>query len=484
MTRALMFQGTGSDVGKSLIVAGLCRAFTLRGLAVRPFKPQNMSNNAAVTPDGGEIGRAQALQARACRTEPSVHMNPILLKPQSDIGAQVVVQGRVAGNAKAREYQDWKPKLMAAVLESFAHMKAGADLVLIEGAGSPAEVNLRQGDIANMGFARAADIPVVLIGDIDRGGVIAQIVGTKMVIDPADAALIRGFLVNKFRGDSALFEEGTRIIERHTNWPGLGLIPFLPAAAQLPAEDAVALELDGAERGEGVIIAAPILSRVANFDEFDPLRLEPQVRLVMVRPGEPIPAEAELIILPGSKATIADLAFLRAQGWDIDIKAHLRRGGRVLGVCGGYQMLGHKLADPDGTEGPAGEVAGLGLLDVSTILSGEKILTSASGVCVDNDAPFHGYEMHIGRTSGPDCAKPLLRFADGRPDGAISRDGRVMGAYVHGLFGDDAQRAAWLARLGARSQLAYEDQIERTLDELAAHLAAHVDLDLLLSLAR
>jgi adenosylcobyric acid synthase len=373
--RALMFQGTGSDVGKSLIVAGLCRAFTLRGLEVRPFKPQNMSNNAAVTADGGEIGRAQALQARACGVAPSAHMNPILLKPQSEFGAQVIVQGRVAGNAKAREYQTWKPKLMAAALESFARMRDEADLVLVEGAGSPAEVNLRLGDIANMGFARASNLPVVLIGDIDRGGIIAQIVGTKAVIDADDAQLVRGFLVNKFRGDASLFEDGMRIIERHTGWPPLGLIPFFAAAAHLPAEDSVALERQSPIGGEGVTIAVPILSRIANFDEFDPLKLEPRVRLVMVRPGEPIPSEAQLIIVPGSKATIADLAFLRAQGWDIDISAHRRRGGRVLGVCGGYQMLGEKLSDPEGVEGPAGEIDGLGLLDVSTILSGEKILT-------------------------------------------------------------------------------------------------------------
>jgi adenosylcobyric acid synthase len=484
MALALMFQGAGSDVGKSLIVAGLCRAFTLRGMAVRPFKPQNMSNNAAVAADGGEIGRAQALQARACRVAPSMHMNPVLLKPQSDIGAQVVVQGRVIGNAPAREYQSWKPKLMAAVLDSFAHVKAQADLVLVEGAGSPAEINLRRGDIANMGFARASDTPVVLIGDIDRGGVIAQIVGTKAVLDPEDAAMIRGFLVNKFRGDATLFEEGMRIIARRTDWPSLGLIPFFPAASRLPPEDAVALERGVQRGGDGVVIAVPVLSRIANFDDFDPLKLEPGVRLVMVPPGEPIPAEAALVILPGSKATIADLAFLRAQGWGIDIKAHWRRGGRVLGICGGYQMLGQRLADPEGTEGAPGEVAGLGLLDVSTMLSGEKILTAAHGVCLDNGAPFAGYEMHIGRTSGPGCANPLLRFADGRVDGARSPDGRVMGAYIHGLFTDDAQRAAWLGTFGARSELAYEAQVEQTLDELAAHLAAHIDLDALLSLAR
>jgi adenosylcobyric acid synthase len=482
--RALMFQGTGSDVGKSLIVAGLSRAFTLRGLKVRPFKPQNMSNNAAVAGDGGEIGRAQALQARACKVAPSVHMNPVLLKPQSDVGSQVVVQGRVVGNAKAREYQSWKPRLMAAVLDSFARLKDEADLVLVEGAGSPAEVNLRQGDIANMGFARATATPVTLIGDIDRGGVIAQIVGTQAVLDAEDAAMVAGFLVNKFRGDASLFDEGMRIIERRTGWPALGLLPFFPAAARLPAEDSVALERKSVDQGDGAVIAIPMLSRIANFDEFDPLKLEPRVRLVLVAPGEPIPAEAQLVILPGSKATIADLSFLREQGWDIDIAAHWRRGGRVLGVCGGYQMLGRTLADPHGTEGAPGEVAGLGLLDVSTVLHGDKILTAVEGVDIDNGAPFSGYEMHIGRTSGPGCARPMLQFADGRFDGAVSPDGRAMGAYVHGLFADDQQRAAWLARLGARSELAYEGDVEATLDALAAHLAEHIDLDRLLTLAR
>ena len=481
--RALMLQGTGSDVGKSLLVAGLCRAFAQRGLKVRPFKPQNMSNNAAVTADGGEIGRAQALQARACGVAPSVHMNPVLLKPQSEIGSQVVVQGRVVGAAGAREYQDWKPRLMAAVLDSFARLRGEADLVLVEGAGSPAEINLRAGDIANMGFAIASGTPVVLIGDIDRGGVIAQIVGTRAVLDPADAAMIRGFLVNKFRGDAALFDEGMRIIAGRTGWPALGLIPWIAAARRLPAEDAMALERAPGPGGAGLTIAVPMLARIANFDDFDPLTLEPAVRLVMVRPGEPIPAEAALVILPGSKATIPDLAFLRDQGWDIDIAGHLRRGGQVLGICGGYQMLGRRIADPEGTEGPAGEVEGLGLLDVETVLSGEKILTETRGVRLADGAPFRGYEMHIGRTTGPGCARPLLRFADGRVDGAISTDGRVSGAYVHGLFAEDSQRAAWLAGLGVRSDLAYEAEVERTLDALAAHLAAHVDLDALLSLA-
>jgi adenosylcobyric acid synthase len=484
MARTLMFQGTGSDVGKSLIVAGLCRAFASRGLNVRPFKPQNMSNNAAVTPDGGEIGRAQALQAHACKVPPSVHMNPVLLKPQSEIGAQVIVQGRVRGNAHARDYQAMKLDLMSAVLDSFERMKAEADLVLIEGAGSPAEVNLRERDIANMGFARAADVPVVLIGDIDRGGVIAQIVGTKAVIDSADAAMVKGFLVNKFRGDASLFDAGLRIIEQRTGWPSLGLIPYFAEAARLPAEDSVALEREKASEIAGVTIAVPTLPRISNFDDFDPLKQEPGVRLIMVKRGRPLPADADLIILPGSKATIADLQALRDEGWDIDLRAHARRGGRILGVCGGYQMLGREVSDPEGIEGRPGAIKGLGLLDVVTQMSGQKMLKAVSGVCAATGLRFEGYEMHIGRTAGPDCARPMLRYADGREDGAISADGRIMGAYVHGLFSDDSQRAAWLASLGAPSSLAYESHVERTLDALAAHLARHIDLDALLSLAR
>jgi adenosylcobyric acid synthase len=481
--RALMFQGTGSDVGKSLIVAGLCRAYVRQGLRVRPFKPQNMSNNAAVTDDGGEIGRAQALQARACGVVPSVHMNPVLLKPQSEIGSQVVVQGRVVGNAKARDFQALKPKLKGAVLESFEKLRDEADLVLVEGAGSAAEINLREGDIANMGFARAARCPVVLIGDIDRGGIFAQILGTKAALAPEDAAMIVGFIVNKFRGDASLFTSGMATLAERTGWRAFGLAPYFPAAAALPAEDAFSLPKVAARAEAPVTIAVPMLLRIANFDDFDPLRLEPQVRLVFVRPGEPLPV-ADLVILPGSKATIADLAFFREQGWLIDLLAHARRGGRVLGVCGGYQMLGRRVADPEGIEGPAGAVEGLGFLDVETTLMGDKTLRHVAGKCVPNGAPFEGYEMHVGRTIGPDCARPLLRFAEGRVDGAVSADGRVAGAYVHGLFANDRQRAAWLASLGAVSELEYETTVERTLDELAAHLGAHLDLDAMLSLAR
>jgi adenosylcobyric acid synthase len=483
--RALMFQGTGSDVGKSLIVAGLARAFTLRGLKVRPFKPQNMSNNAAVTADGGEIGRAQALQARAARVAPSVHMNPVLLKPQSEIGAQIVVQGKVYGSAIAAAYQHMKRDLLPAVLESFERLRGEADIVLVEGAGSAAEVNLRVNDIANMGFARAADVPVVLIGDIDRGGVIASLIGTKAVIAPDDAALILGFIVNKFRGDPALFADGMARIAQLTGWRPLGLVPFFPDARLLPAEDALALEQSQPAKARAKLrIAVPILPHIANFDDLDPLEAEPAVELVRVRPGAALPGDADLILIPGSKATIADLTALRAAGFDIDIAAHRRRGGAVLGLCGGYQMLGRSVADPGGIEGPPGETPGLGLIDVATTLSDAKRLEPVRGITADG-MPFSGYEMHMGVTEGPDRARPFAQLADGSPEGAVSPDGRVVGTYIHGLFADDRQRAAWLARFGAgKANIAYDDLVERTLDALAAHLSAHIDLDDLLTLAR
>ncbi len=484
MTRALMFQGTGSDVGKSLLVAGFCRAFARRGLRVRPFKPQNMSNNAAVTEDGGEIGRAQALQARACFVPPNVHMNPVLLKPQSEVGAQIVVQGKIFGAAKAADFQARKPRLAAYVADSFARLRDEAELILVEGAGSAAEINLRRSDIANMGFARAHKIPVVLIGDIDRGGVIAQIVGTKAVLDPDDAAQVCGFIVNKFRGDASLFTKGMEMIAEKTGWPALGLVPFFPAAARLPAEDAMALSRRDSSPGSGGIVAVPLLPHISNFDDFDPLKIEPGVVLVMVRPGDPLPI-CDLVILPGTKTTISDLAFFRAQGWDIDLRAHARRGGKILGVCGGFQMLGAKIADPLGIEGPPGEVEGLGLLDVATELTGEKILRDCAGESLSEAAPFTGYEMHVGVTKGADCARPFLRFAEGREDGAVSADGNIRACYVHGLFGADAVRAALLRWIGAEpGAFSYEAEVERILDDLADHLEKYVDLERLLKLAR
>ncbi len=482
--RAIMFQGTGSDVGKSVIAAGLARALADRGLKVAPFKPQNMSNNAAVTADGGEIGRAQALQARAARLEPSVHMNPVLLKPQSEVGAQLVVQGRVYGRATAAEYQLVKPELMPFVLDSFARLKEEADIVLVEGAGSASEINLRGGDIANMGFARAAGVPVVLIGDIDRGGVIASLVGTKAVIDPEDAGLIKAFLVNKFRGDPKLFANGMALIAEATGWAPLGLIPFFSEARLLPAEDALALSSARPNKKEARIrIAVPILPHIANFDDLDPLDAEPPVDLVRVKPGTALPGDAALVILPGSKATIADLTAFRAAGFDIDLVAHLRRRGGVLGLCGGYQMLGRAIHDPEGIEGEAGSAEGLGLLDVETTLGGEKRLENVEGETFEG-SPFIGYAMHMGVTEGPDRARQFAKLG-GEAEGAMSPDGRVMGTYIHGLFADDRQRSAWLERLGAgETAIAYDSLVDETLDKLAAHLAAHIDLDELLALAR
>ena len=479
---ALMLQGTGSDVGKSVLVAGLCRAFANRGLTVRPFKPQNMSNNAAVTVNGGEIGRAQALQALACRVEPHSDMNPVLLKPQADRTSQLIVHGRVRGTLGSGNFREARGALLTEVLESYDRLRATCDIVVVEGAGSPAEINLRAGDIANMGFARAADVPVILVGDIDRGGVIASIVGTRAVIEPADAAMIRGFLINKFRGDPALFDDGYREIERRSGWPGFGVIPWLHAAARLPSEDAVILERPADPREGHRIIACPILPRISNFDDLDPLKLEPGIELVMVPPGRPIPAEAAIIVLPGSKATIADLAALRSEGWDIDIRAHHRRGGMIVGLCGGYQMLGRRVADPLGIEGAPAAVDGLGLLDVETILSPAKTLRRVQGHALG--AAMDGYEMHMGETRGPGTTRPFAKLADGTVDGAMSSDGLVIGSYLHGLFASADLRHALLAHIGLTGGgRDYAADVDAALDAIAAELVVHADLDGLLALA-
>lgn len=477
-----MIQGTGSNVGKSVLVAGLCRAAVRRGLRVAPFKPQNMSNNAAVTSDGGEIGRAQALQARACGLEPVVDMNPVLLKPETEVGSQVVVQGKRIATVKARDYAALKPSLMAPVLESFERLKGAYDLVLVEGAGSPAEVNLRAGDIANMGFAAASKTPVVLVGDIDRGGVIAQIIGTQAVIDARDAELVKGFIINKFRGDPTLFDDGYSFIEARTGWRGFGVLPWFSDAAKLPAEDALDLHRGG---GDGSLhIACLALSRIANFDDLDPLRLEPSVKLTMVNAGQAIPGDADLVIIPGSKSTRGDLEYLRAQGWDVDLAAHRRRGGRILGICGGYQMLGRVIRDPGGIEGAAGETAGLGLLDVETNMTVAKSLTVARAMHTASGQSFDGYEIHIGQTHGPDCATSFAQI-ESRQDGATSADGRVQGSYLHGMFSDDAFRTVYLAGFGAQSsELAYGRAVDQALDDLAVHMETHLDLDGIFALAK
>lgn len=481
MSRAIMIQGTGSNVGKSMLVAGLCRAARRRGLSVAPFKPQNMSNNAAVTSDGGEIGRAQALQALACGLPLHTDMNPVLLKPETDVGAQVVVQGKRLTTAKARDYAKLKPQLLVSVMESFGRLKGAHDLVIVEGAGSPAEVNLRKGDIANMGFAEAAGVPVILAGDIDRGGVIAQIVGTQAILDPADEKRISGFLINKFRGDPRLFDDGYALIEQRTGWQGFGVAPWFPEAWRLPAEDA--LDVNAPDRTEGLHIVCLCLSRMANFDDLDPLAQEPGVRLTMLRRGQPIPGDADLVILPGSKSTRGDLAFLREQGWDIDLAAHHRRGGHILGICGGYQMLGTGVDDPQGIEGPAGRDPGLGFLQVETVMTPQKSLTEVRATHAGTGAGFDGYEIHIGRSDGPDRTRPFA-LVDGAPEGAISGDGRVMGSYLHGMFRDDGFRAAWLAGFGVSATASYDAEVEATLEALADHVEQHLDVDGLLAAAR
>lgn len=475
---AIMIQGTSSDAGKSLVVAGLCRAFRRQGLDVRPFKPQNMSNNAAVTAGGGEIGRAQALQARACEVPPDTDMNPILLKPQTDVGAQVVVRGKVLRNATAREYYTLKDQLLPIAIESFETLKADCDIVIVEGAGSPAEVNLRHADIANMGFAVPTDTPVILVGDIERGGVIANMVGTYHLLESEERALLSGYIVNKFRGDVSLFDDGLARITQETGMRSFGILPWFEGARRLPAEDALGLSRYGSKTNGNVSIAVPVFSRVANFDDLDPLAAEPDVDLVMVQQGEPIPAGVDLILLTGSKATRADLTFLFDQGWDIDIQAHVRRGGAVLGLCAGYQMLGHSVADPAGVEGTAGETKGLALLDVETVLGGDKTLRPVEGRELRSDLPISGYEMHIGETDGPALTNPMLRLGD-RNDGAVSRDGLVSGCYVHGLFASDLFRAAFLGKLkdGTFGSVRYESMVETTLDDLAAHCARYLDLE-------
>lgn len=485
MAKALMIMGTGSDVGKSLMVAGLCRAFRNRGLKVMPFKPQNMSNNAAVTADGGEIGRAQALQARAAGVAPTTAMNPVLLKPEHETGAQVVVRGERVASMSARDYFATRARFMPGVLSAFNELVAEADLVLVEGAGSASEVNLRENDLANFGFARAANVPVVVLGDIQRGGVIASIVGTFAVIDAEDAKLIAASIINKFQGDPSLFENGRQFIEDKTERPCFGPVPYFTDAAKLPAEDVLALDQPDAPTLATFRIAVPRLGRIANFDDLDPLRAEPGVAVEIVQPGTPIPRNADLIILPGSKATRADLDLLRQEGWDIDILAHVRAGGAVLGICGGYQMLGHMVADPEGIEGAPGTTNGLSLLDVETRLTPQKQLRAEGAKDALSGQELTGYHMHIGITEGSDCARPFAHIVE-KNEGARSANGRIMGTYLHGLFAADGFRRTFLATLGAKADadLNYETQVDETLDALAAHLEMHLDLDALLALAK
>ena len=482
MAIALMIQGTGSHVGKSMLVAGLCRIARQRGIDVAPFKPQNMSNNAAVTADGGEIGRAQAVQARAAGLDSHSDMNPVLLKPETDQAAQVVVQGRRFASTKAANYAALKSTLLEFVLESYRRLSRQHELIVVEGAGSPAEVNLRKDDIANMGFAVKAEVPVVLVGDIDRGGVIAQLAGTHQLLSAEDEAMVSGFLVNKFRGDPRLFDDGYALIAEQTGWQGYGVLPWFHDAWKLPAEDAPDLSrpvMDGS-----LHVVCLQLSRVANIDDLDPLSQEASVRLTILHPGRAIPGDADLVIIPGSKSTRGDLDFMRRQGWDVDLYAHYRRGGRIAGICGGYQMLGRTVSDPNGVEGQPGETAGLGLLNVQTTLSETKHLTRVKAVHAKSGRCFDGYEIHMGSTVGEDCQRPYA-YVDGRAEGAINPDGRVVGLYLHGMFCDDEFRSCFLEECGENGcSFGYDASTDKVMDALADHMQRHLDIDGLLNLAQ
>ena len=483
--RALMLQGTGSDVGKSVLTAALVRIARRRGIAVAPFKPQNMSNNAAACANGGEIGRAQALQAQAAGLAPRVDFNPVLLKPQSDRTSQVVVHGRAVSTRAAADYIRGRGALLEPVFESFRRLTEEFELIVVEGAGSPAEINLRRGDIANMGFARRAGVPVCLVADIERGGIIASLVGTQAVLDADDAAMITGFIVNKFRGDPRLFDAGVEAIAAHTGWRAFGVVPWLPAAARLPAEDAVGIAPAARPDGDALRIAAPMLSRMANFDDADPLRQQRGVAFDWIPPGQPIPRDCDVVLLFGTKSTLGELAYLREQGWDHDILAHARGGGRVLGICGGFQLLGRRIHDPAGIDGPGGSAEGLGLLDVETTMLPKKTVRAVAGVCFESGASVSGYEIHAGETRGPDCERAVFEIG-GRRDGAVSVSGRIAGTYLHGMFANNAFRDAWLRRAGATSLQAYDygASVEAALEALADHVEDAVDVDALLAAAR
>lgn len=479
-TPTLMIQGTASDVGKSALTAALCRALARRGVRVAPFKPQNMALNSAVTEDGGEIGRAQAVQAQAARIAPLADMNPVLLKPNADTGAQVIIQGRAIGNLEALDYRAYKPVARAAVLESYARLAGRFEAIVVEGAGSPAEVNLREGDIANMGFAEAADCPVLLIGDIDRGGVFAQLVGTLALLSDSERARVKGFVVNRFRGDLALLEPGLRWLERETGKPVLGVLPFVHGL-HLEAEDAVATRQDAPQSG-ALRTVVPVLPHIGNHTDFDPLRLHPQVDLRFVGPHE-TPPPADWVILPGSKSVRADLEWLRRQGWEDYLNRHLRYGGKLLGICGGFQMLGQTICDPHGLEGPPGKLDGFGWLELDTELAPEKRLSRVRGTLSLEDAEATGYEIHAGVSSGPALRRPFAYLAASATDaagtdGACSKDGQILGTYWHGLFESAPALAALLRWAGLReaAPLDYVALRERAIDLWTDTVESHLDM--------
>ena len=481
---ALMVQGTTSDAGKSTLVAGLCRVLARRGARVAPFKPQNMALNSAVTVDGGEIGRAQALQAQAAGGEPHTDMNPVLLKPNSDTGAQIIIHGKARIEMDARAYHEYKPLAMAAVLESYHRLRAQYECVLVEGAGSPAEVNLRERDIANMGFAESVDCPVILIADIDRGGVFAHIVGTLQCLSASEQGRIRGFVINRFRGDIGLLKPGLEWLEQKTGKPVVGVLPYLHGM-HLDAEDAIKTEQGNRAEGERLRVVVPVLPRISNHTDFDVLRAHPQVDLQFIGPGMRIPP-ADLIVLPGTKNVQADLDWLVREGWAPRIARHLRYGGKLIGICGGMQMLGTRLHDPRGLEGAPGSQPGLGLLDYETTLESAKQLRQVRGRLIESGARISGYEIHMGVSAGPALARPAIQFDDGRPDGAVSDDGQVLATYLHGLFEEPQACAALLAWAGLSSPapVDYAALREASIDRLADALSEHLRIDRLLATMR
>lgn len=474
-SKSLMVQGTTSDAGKSTLVAALCRILRRREVRVAPFKPQNMALNSAVTEDGGEIGRAQALQALAAGLAPHTDFNPVLLKPTTDRKAQVIINGQVAADLDARDYHEYKPRAMGAVLASWERLLSRYDYVVVEGAGSPAEINLRDRDIANMGFAEAVDCPVILVADIDRGGVFAHLVGTLELLSPSEQARIKGFVINRFRGDIGLLEPGLKWLEERTGKPVLGVLPYLHGLF-LDAEDAIATS-SAEKRGTKLKAVAPAYPRVSNHNDLDPLRLHPEVDFTWIGPGQALPP-ADLIVLPGSKAVRADIEWLRAQGWEAAIKKHLRYGGKVVGLCGGYQMLGRAIHDPLGLEGAAGSTPGLGVLDCETSLEKEKQLRNVAGTLALPGAPaMAGYEIHLGITRGPALEVPAVRLDGGRADGAVSADGQIFGTYCHGLFDHPEALAGLLAWAGAEeaASVDFAARREADLDRLADAVEESLD---------
>ena len=475
MSDCLMVQGTTSDAGKSLLVTALCRWLQRRGIAVAPFKPQNMALNSAVSADGGEIGRAQAVQAQACGLPPHTDMNPVLLKPNSDTGAQVILHGHPVANMQADAYHDYKQIAREAVMASWQRLRAQYQVVIVEGAGSPAEINLRDKDIANMGFALEADCPVILIADIDRGGVFAHLVGTLELLTEEERALVKGFVINRFRGDITLLQPGLDWLEQHTGKPVIGVLPWLHGL-HLEAEDALP-DTTHSQDGNAVRIAVPVLPRISNHTDFDPLRLHPQVALHFAGPGEPLPA-ADLIILPGSKSVRGDLAWLRQQGWDKAIHRHLRYGGKLLGICGGFQMLGASIHDPHGIESAPGSSAGLDLLRMETTLQTEKQLHNVRGTLWLDSAPARGYEIHAGISTGPALQRPAIQLDDAREDGAISDDGQIAGTYLHGLFEQpEAMRALlrWAGLHDTATEFDYTAVREHGIERLADSVEEYLD---------